>query len=115
MPFEPGHWTLPGGGLEFGDSPTQATVRVVEEENGLVAAQAGLVEVDSVTLDRPGASFHNLRVLHRANVIGGELRHEVEGSTDRCAWVSRDDLNEIPLVDLARLGAERAFRDLRRP
>jgi hypothetical protein len=39
------------------------------------------------------------------NVIGGELRVEVDGSSDACAWVATDDLESLPLVELARTGA----------
>ena len=32
-----GLWTLPGGGLEFGESPEVGVVREVEEETGLIS------------------------------------------------------------------------------
>jgi ADP-ribose pyrophosphatase YjhB (NUDIX family) len=30
-----GHWTLPGGGLDFGEDPEHAVVREFAEETGL--------------------------------------------------------------------------------
>jgi ADP-ribose pyrophosphatase YjhB (NUDIX family) len=33
--LHPGHWTLPGGGLDFGEDPEQAVVREFAEETGL--------------------------------------------------------------------------------
>ena len=35
--------TLPGGGLEFGESPDDAVVREVEEETGLIIRPQGLM------------------------------------------------------------------------
>lgn len=37
-PPEMGHWTLPGGGIEAGESALDAVMREVEEETGLVIA-----------------------------------------------------------------------------
>ena len=41
----PGTWWLPGGGLQFGESPGTCLVREFMEETGLRAAVGGVVDV----------------------------------------------------------------------
>jgi len=43
--------------------------------------------------------------------VSGELRDEVDGSTDTSAWLSRADLADRRLVEIARCGIDLAFRD----
>jgi ADP-ribose pyrophosphatase YjhB (NUDIX family) len=109
--FSDGKWTLPGGGVEFGEDPRDAALRELGEETGIIGAIDSLADVDSWTAefidprDNQATDFHAIRILYRVRVIGGELRPEVSGSSDACAWIAADDLDRLPLVDLARTGA----------
>jgi ADP-ribose pyrophosphatase YjhB (NUDIX family) len=97
-------WTLPGGGLEFGEEPESGALRELEEETGLRGEIEGIVGVDSVHLGPDetvsGREVHALRIVYRGRVVGGELRDEIEGSTDHAAWLTPDDVAAAPLVDL---------------
>ncbi len=53
---------------------------------------------DGVTKD-----FHAIRIVYRVEIVGGELRDEVGGSSDACRWVRPDELHELPKVDLIDL------------
>ena len=47
--------------------------------------------------------LHALRVLYSATITGGELRNEVDGSTDEARWFPLDELPgaKVGLVDTA--------------
>lgn len=109
-----GMWTLPGGGVEFGEDPRDTAIRELAEETGLEGEITELLDVDSWAghfvhpHDGIPTDFHAIRILYRVRVIGGELRDEIGGSSDTCAWIAGDTLNDLPLVDLARTGARLA-------
>lgn len=112
-------WSMPGGGIEPGEDPADAAVREVREETGYDVELDALLGLDSLVVPGaaravPGPDLHLLRVLYRAHVVGGELTHEVDGSTDEAAWVpldAVDDLDRVDLVDVARRLAGLPVRD----
>ena len=109
LPWDAGRWTLPGGGLEFGEDPALAMMREVHEETGLRVRQRGLAAIDSFHEENHDRAFHGLRILYFAELVGGTLRNEVAGTTDLCAWWSCEEARALPLVDLAEVGLELVF------
>jgi ADP-ribose pyrophosphatase YjhB (NUDIX family) len=101
-------WTLPGGGLRFGESPETAVLRELGEETGHDGRIVRLVEVSDNLLrlpSRPG-TVHAIRIIYEVRVTGGQLREEFEGTTDACSWFTLDEARRLNLNDLA----ERALR-----
>jgi ADP-ribose pyrophosphatase YjhB (NUDIX family) len=106
-----GMWTLPGGGIDFGEDPRDAALRELSEETGLTGEIIDLAGVHSWAghftdpADGIPTDFHAVRILYHVRITGGELRVEIDGSSDDCAWIASQDLESLPIVELVRTGA----------
>jgi 8-oxo-dGTP diphosphatase len=110
----PGWWTLPGGGIDFGEHPEVAALRELHEETGLVGRITELLAVDSIhrpARDDDGVErdYHSVRIVYRTEIDHADLVHEANGSTDLAAWCSRDEIDQLELVELGRVGVRLAF------
>jgi len=107
--LDAGRWTLPGGGLDWGEEPAAGVLRELEEETGLEGTVLGVTGVYSATylrsVDRPLDPVHHLGIIFTVEAHEGALRHEADGSTDQCAWVPLADLDRLPLVSLVTFAA----------
>lgn len=94
-----GRWTLPGGGVEFGEDPAVAVLREIEEETGLIGRIVGPVRVlndTGVWQRRDGpVRYHHVRFVYRVEVVGGDERLEVGGSTDAFGWFRADEIERF--------------------
>ena len=69
-----------------------------------------LLTVHSFHMILPDApvDFHGIQIVYAATVIGGELRYELDGSTDMAAWHPMAEvpaLERVPLVDVGLAAA----------
>jgi ADP-ribose pyrophosphatase YjhB (NUDIX family) len=108
-----GAWTLPGGGIDFGEHPDAAVIRELEEETGLIGEIEEIAGVFSHVYRQSraaeGRDLHFLGIVYHVGIRGGELRDEVAGSTDTAAWLTRPELADRHLVEIAEFGVELAF------
>ncbi|MGP5072784.1 NUDIX hydrolase [Arthrobacter rhombi] len=94
-------WTLPGGGVELGEAIEDGAVREVSEETGYDVRLTGLLDVDAGHI--PAESrFHpthkplqNVAVLYSAEITGGELEFEVDGTTSQAGWFDLEELSRL--------------------
>lgn len=106
-----GLWTLPGGGVDPGESPVDGVVREVYEETGQHVVVDELVQVQSrhwvgdVTAGERHEDFHAVRLIHRATCPRPTPAHvvEVDGSTGAAAWVPMGEVGRLPLAEMVRL------------
>jgi len=109
-----GHWSLPGGGLDFGEEPEVGVLRELREETGLSGTVGELLGIRSAVLEPPetkrGDRIQNVGLLYRVAAHEGELVMEVGGSTDLAAWIPIAELDTLPLVPHVAWARERAGR-----
>lgn len=105
-----GRWTLPGGGLDHGETVEDGLRRELHEETGLGVADAHLLGVSSSHFtgrapDGVMEDFHGVRVVHEVRVGPGQPRVvEVGGSTAEARWVPVTALTDLSLGSLVHDG-----------
>lgn len=106
-----GHWSIPGGGQELGETLREAACREVREETGIEIEILGLVDVvDSIRHDDAGeVQFHYSLVDFAARWVSGDLRPGDDASD--CRWADPDEAMRIILWEQTRriIEASRAF------
>lgn len=100
-----GRWTMPGGAMEWGETPEQTALRELEEETGLHARLGAIIGVFShwytAQESARGEAGHVIGVVYETTDVTGELRTAFhEGTTDAAAWFSLDEVRALPRVGL---------------
>jgi 8-oxo-dGTP diphosphatase len=98
-----GHWSLPGGLLELGESLSEGVQREILEETGLIVEPQAIVEV----IDRiyrnsdaktPQIRYHYVVVDYWCRVTGGKL--EPSSDASEVAWVNRAEWKDTNFYSL---------------
>jgi ADP-ribose pyrophosphatase YjhB (NUDIX family) len=92
-----GHWTLPGGVLEVGETLAEGVAREVHEETGLLVEPLELVELlerihhERIHRETGRVRYHYVIADYLCRVTGGELC--AASDADAVRWVERAEWN----------------------
>jgi ADP-ribose pyrophosphatase YjhB (NUDIX family) len=110
--FEPlkGQWSLPGGGLEVGETLEAGLARELVEETGLIVDVGPIVEVfDRIVADAQGRTqYHFVLIDYVCRPTGGLLR--AGSDVDAVALVDPGALDPFGLTDKARSVIRKAMQ-----
>lgn len=92
-----GEWSLPGGGVEVGETLAAGVQREVFEETGLIVSVGPIVEVlDRIHPDADGrVQFHYVLIDYLCSVVGGSLAPQSDAADAR--WAREEELEGFRL------------------
>ena len=94
---EDGLWTLPGGWIDVGESPSESVEREVKEESGYEVRAVRLLALwDRDKHPHPPLPFHVYKLVFQCELLGGDpLMASTE--TEGAGFFSKDALPELSL------------------
>ena len=102
-PFK-GRWDLPGGKLDFGETPIEALEREILEETGLKLKSAKLIDALSYTYETKSEELHHTGIIYSLKVKSvKKLKREPDGNDSFGAEVfTEKELKELKFTPLAK-------------
>ena len=96
-------WTLPGGWVDIGESPSEAVVREVREESGYETRAVKLLALyDRDKHPHEPALWHTWKVCFLCELVDG-VQHDIDHEVSGVGFFARD---ELPELDTQRITAD---------
>ena len=107
-------WTLPGGWVDPGESPSEAAVRETKEESGYDVNAIRLMAIyDRDRQGHPPCPFHVYKLIFLCELAGGSARTSLE--TDAVSFYSEEELPALSESRILSPQVKRAFAFARDP
>ena len=93
-----GLWSLPGGGIELGETAREAVAREVREETALIVEPGKVAGVfDVISEDGGRVRFHYVVITFFAEIVSGELDPGSDAADAQ--WIDLARVKELPTTD----------------
>lgn len=101
-------WTLPGGWVDPGESPSEAAVRETKEESGYDVNAVRLIAIyDRDRHGHPPCPFHVYKLIFLCKLVGGSAKTSLE--TEAACFFRVDELPALSESRVLLPQVERAF------
>ena len=90
--IQDGRWTLPGGWVDVGDTPSSAAVRETLEESGFVVKARRIVGVYDANRVKPLQMFHAFKIVFLCDITGGSPK--ISDETSDVEFFAFDEIPE---------------------
>ncbi|WP_416666124.1 NUDIX hydrolase [Egbenema bharatensis] len=114
--LDAGRWTLPGGWIDVGESPSQAVEREVLEETGYQTRALKLIALYDRSHPRhghPPSLHHTYKMFFLCELLGGTPTDSYE--TGEASFFARDEIPELSLVRVVPSQVDRMFEHYYHP
>jgi ADP-ribose pyrophosphatase YjhB (NUDIX family) len=106
--IDAGRWTLPGGGVLWGEDPDLAVLREIEEETGLsdltIVSIASIYSHTYTNTEIQLPPLHHVGIIYKVESNSYQLRFEQDGATDICQWLTESEARNLPQTPLGNYG-----------
>jgi ADP-ribose pyrophosphatase YjhB (NUDIX family) len=103
-----GRWTLPGGGVQWGEHPEDCLLRELHAKTGLKGTIKEHLGVSSTVFDpnefNGFTSMHLVRLVYRVEAKGTPKVADITSSASDAAWLPLSNVSDLSIVDLVELG-----------
>lgn len=99
-----GTWSMPGGHLEYGESPEECAIREAEEETGVLIADPTFCTITNDVFEQE--KKHYVTIWVEGKYISGEARINSAREMSALGWFSWDALPEPYFLPLKHLLAK---------
>jgi ADP-ribose pyrophosphatase YjhB (NUDIX family) len=111
---EDGHWSLPGGWADVGETPAETAVREVREESGYrVRAVRLICAYDRDRQGHPPIPYHVYKLVFLCEILGEARSRAIDA--DGVGFFGQHELPELSLSRVTPAQIKRFFEHHRRP
>lgn len=94
--YMPGKWDIPGGTIEFGESPEAALMREIDEETKITADIGNILFVYNNVVQLPDRQ--TFQMVYEARYVKGDVQLRA-AEHQAFKWVTKDEVISMELIN----------------